>query len=74
MASENSIKKFFQGFSKIIEFGNTLANIDTKLDSLQKDVSSLKEDTEAIKIGLQSEILDTLTRLYDKVMSQNYAT
>ena len=74
MAFVDSVKKFFQGFSKIINAGATLANIDSGLKSLQEDVSSLKEDTEAIKIGLQSEILETLTRLYDKVMTQNYAT
>lgn len=74
MAFIDSVKRFFQGISKIVEFGNALANIDTRLESLQRDVSSLKEDTEAIKIGLQSEILETLTRLYEKVMAQNYAT
>lgn len=74
MAFIDSIKKFFKGFSKIINAGATLADIDSGLKSLQKDVGALKKDTEVIKTGLQSEILETLTRLYEKVMNQNYAT
>lgn len=70
----SSIKKFFQGFAGIINAGATIINIDKNLKSLQDDVKVLKKDTEVIKTGLQSEILETLTRLYEKVMNQNYAT
>ena len=70
----SSIKKFFKGFAGIINAGATIINIDKNLTSLQEDVKTLKKDTEAIKTGLQSEILETLTRLYEKVMEQNYAS
>lgn len=69
-----SIKKFFQGFTGIINAGATIINIDKNLASLQNDVKALKKDTEVIKTGLQSEILETLARLYEKVINQNYAT
>lgn len=69
-----SIKKFFQGFAGIISAGATIINIDKNLASLQNDVKALKKDTEVIKTGLQSEILETLARLYEKVINQNYAT
>lgn len=69
-----SIKKFFQGFAGIINVGATIINIDKNLTSLQNDVKALKKDTEVIKTGLQSEILETLARLYEKVINQNYAT
>lgn len=69
-----SIKKFFQGFVGIINAGATIINIDKNLASLQNDVKALKKDTEVIKTGLQSEILETLARLYEKVINQNYAT
>lgn len=70
----SSIKKFFKGFAGIINAGATIVNIDKNLTSLQEDVKTLKKDTEAIKTGLQSEILETLTRLYEKVVEQNYAS
>lgn len=70
----SSIKKFFQGFAGIINAGATIINIDKNLTSLQEDVKVLKKDTEVIKTGLQSEILETLTRLYEKVLEQNYAS
>lgn len=69
-----SIKKFFKGFAGIINAGATIINIDKNLTSLQDDIKVLKEDTEVIKTGLQSEILETLARLYEKVINQNYAT
>lgn len=74
MSFFGSIKKFFQGFAGIINAGATIINIDKNLASLQNDVKALKKDTEVIKTGLQSEILETLARLYEKVINQNYAT
>ena len=70
----SSIKKFFKGFAGIINAGATLINIDNNLTPLQEDIKVLKKDTEVIKTGLQSEILETLTRLYEKVLEQNYAS
>lgn len=74
MGAFSLIKKFFQGFAGIINAGATIINIDKNLTSLQEDVKVLKKDTEVIKTGLQSEILGTLTRLYEKVLEQNYAS
>lgn len=65
-----SIRKAIAGFFKAFQ---ALSQLSEKLDSLNSKMEAFSQDIDVMKKGLQSELVGTLSSLYNKVMTQGWA-
>ena len=61
-----AIIDFFKAFKAI-------SQLNGKIDKLQKTIDSLSGDMTHMKAGLQSELFDTFTCLYESIMAKGWA-
>lgn len=50
-----------------------MSQLNEKIDKLQKTIDALSGDMTHMKAGLQSELFDTFTCLYESIMAKGWA-
>lgn len=65
-----TIGKAIVGFFKAFK---AISQLDEKIDKLQKTIDSLSGDMTNMKAGLQSELFDTFTCLYESIIAKGWA-
>lgn len=65
-----AIRKAIIGFFKAFK---AMSQLNEKIDKLQKTIDALSGDMTHMKAGLQSELFDTFTCLYESIMAKGWA-
>lgn len=73
MAMKDALKSIGKAIAGFFKAFQALSQLSEKLDSLNSKMEAFSKDIDVVKKGLQSELVDTLSSLYNKVMTQGWA-
>lgn len=73
MAMRDALKSAGKAIAGFFKAFQALSQLSEKLDALNNKMEAFSKDIDVMKKGLQSELVDTLSSLYNKVMTQGWA-